>query len=52
MFVTGILTFSMIVPLVAYVVSKCADRDPGKVAASVVPVGWGSMMVGMLLARI
>ncbi len=52
MFIAGVLVFSIIVPVLSYLVSKSDDRDKGKIAASLSLVAWGSMLIGLLLAKV
>jgi len=51
-FIAGVLIFSLIVPVVAYLLSKSENQDKGKVATSVSLVAWGSMLVGLLLSKV
>ncbi len=51
MFIAGVLAFSLIVPLLSYRISKSDNRDPGKVATSLSLVAWGSLLIGLLLAK-
>ena len=52
MFIAGVLGFSVIVPLISFVVAKSENRDQGKIAASLALVAWGSLLVGLLLAKV
>lgn len=52
MFIAGVLVFSIIVPVLSYLVSKSDNRDQGKMAASLALFAWGSMLIGLLLSKI
>jgi formate-dependent nitrite reductase membrane component NrfD len=51
-FIAGVLVFSVIVPMLAYFVSKSENQDKGKIATSLSLVAWGSMLIGLLLAKV
>lgn len=51
-FIAGVLVFSLIVPVLSLLVSKSENQDRGKIATSVSLVAWGSMLVGLLLAKV
>ena len=51
-FIVGVLIFSIIVPVLSFLVSKSENQDKGKIATSVTLVAWGSMLVGLLLAKV
>jgi hypothetical protein len=51
-FIAGVLVFSIIVPVISYLLSRSDNQDKGKIATSVSLVAWGSMLVGLLLAKV
>lgn len=51
-FIAGVLVFSIIAPLISYLLSRSDNQDRGKIATSVSLVAWGSMLVGLLLAKV
>ena len=52
MFFAGVLTFSVVVLVVSYTVSKTEKPDRGEIALFTTLVAWGSMLVGFLLSRV
>jgi hypothetical protein len=52
MFIAGVLLFSIVVPVVSYLIARSGDNDKGKTAAATVLVAWGSMLAGLLLSKV
>jgi len=51
MMIAGVLTFSIAVFIVSYLISKAQVLDAGKLAVSITLVAWGSMIVGLYISR-
>ncbi len=51
MMIAGVLAFSIVVFVVSYLISKAKVIDAGKLAASITLVAWGSMIVGLCIAK-
>ncbi len=52
MFIIGICLFSALVTVVSYLVSRSRNPDPGREALSMMLIAWGSMLAGLLLAKV
>ncbi len=52
MMIPGILLFAVAIFFLSFVLARSGDVDRGKIAAYVTLIGWGSMLIGLLLSKI
>ncbi len=52
MMIPGMLLFAVIIFSLSFLLARSGDVDRGKIAAYVTLIGWGSMLIGLLLAKV